>query len=290
MNKRLIFILTVSIGFNACSVRKQGAYYQDDGPPGRSAQELRHIKDAVPKLEPLSKTGNKPYKVLGRWYHPISSAEGYRQRGIASWYGRKFHGRRTSSGETYDMYAVTAAHTTLPLPSYAEVINLENGRRVVVKVNDRGPFLHNRLIDLSYAAAIKLDIVGSGTGLVEVVAIGHGVPGQTALTASVSTPIQKRVDYIGPDKNRDTIIFAQLGAFAIKQNASFLQLRLASDGFDGIQIHRTGDQSTLLYRVRLGPFNSVEQADQIAKRLDDHGYAAKLIFEQHLKKIDVESK
>ena len=149
-----------------------GGYYRDDGPPrGVSKSDVEAIPDAVPKLEPLSETGNRPYKALGKKYYPVKSALGYSERGVASWYGKKFHGARTSSGEKYDMLAMTAAHRTLPLPTYVKVRSLQNGKSVIVKVNDRGPFLHNRLIDLSYAAAYKLGVVSTGTGLVEVTTV-----------------------------------------------------------------------------------------------------------------------
>ena len=136
--------------------------------------DVSKIPDAIPKQEPRAATGNKAYTALGVRYTPMADARGYRERGVASWYGKKFHGRPTSSREPYDMYAMTAAHKTLPLPSYVRVRNLQNGRAVVVRVNDRGPFLHDRVIDLSYAAAHKLGIVGTGTGLIEVEAVEPG--------------------------------------------------------------------------------------------------------------------
>jgi rare lipoprotein A len=165
----------------------RGGYYADDG-PGANPPDVSRLPDAVPRSDPLSETGNKPYTVNGKSYVPVSSANGYRERGVASWYGRKFHGRRTSSGEPYDMYAMTAAHKTLPLPSYVRVRNLQNGKTVVVRVNDRGPFLHNRLIDLSYAAAARLDIAAHGTGLVEVEALGA-----ESATAPSMAPLTRRM-------------------------------------------------------------------------------------------------
>ncbi|MCI0432932.1 MAG: septal ring lytic transglycosylase RlpA family protein, partial [Gemmatimonadetes bacterium] len=143
------------------------------------------IPDAVPRPEPRSKSGNPPfYEVNGRRYFVLGSSSGYAERGVASWYGRDFHGGRTANGDTYDMYAMTAAHTTLPLPCHVQVTNLANGRSVIVRVNDRGPFVANRIIDLSYAAALKLDIVRQGTALVEVRALSASavasVPAPTA--------------------------------------------------------------------------------------------------------------
>jgi rare lipoprotein A len=146
-------------------------YYKDDGPPDGVPANLDSLPDAEPKLEPLHPFANRPYTVLGRDYVPATSLRSYKERGVASWYGRKFHGQKTSIGETYDMFAMTAAHPTLPLPSYARVTNVATGKSVVVRVNDRGPFLYNRVIDLSYAAAHRIGIAQNGSGLVEVEAI-----------------------------------------------------------------------------------------------------------------------
>jgi peptidoglycan lytic transglycosylase len=154
-----------------------GGYYKGDGPGGPPPVNLDTLADARPRVEPLSRGANDPYVALGRKYVPFTSLRPYRARGVASWYGRKFHGKRTASGETYDMYAMTAAHTILPIPSYARVTNLANGRSVVVRINDRGPFHSNRIIDLSYAAAYKLGYIGAGSANVEVEAI---LPGRNA--------------------------------------------------------------------------------------------------------------
>lgn len=158
---------------------RRGGYYQDDGPGKAPPADLDRIADAKPRIEPLNARANEPYAVFGRRYRPYRSLRPYRQRGIASWYGSKFHGRRTSSGERYDMYAMTAAHTVLPIPSYARVTNLSNGRSVVVRINDRGPFHRDRIIDLSYAAAYKLGYLRSGSARVEVEALLPG--GSSAL-------------------------------------------------------------------------------------------------------------
>lgn len=143
---------------------KGGGYYQDDGPGEQPPADLLTRPDPVPRIEPLASGANKPYSVFGRQYVPLPADAIVRQRGTASWYGRKFHGQRTSMGEPYDMYAMSAAHPTMPLPSYARVSNPANGRSVMLRVNDRGPFLHDRIIDLSYAAAYKLGLVGAGSG------------------------------------------------------------------------------------------------------------------------------
>lgn len=147
---------------------KKAGYYQDDGPPDRVPADIAAIPDAVPRLEPLHRATSKPYTALGRTYTPLTGDAPFRQRGMASWYGRQFHGNRTANGETYDMFAMTAAHPILPIPSYVRVTNVRSGRSVIVRVNDRGPFKHDRVIDLSYAAATKLGIAAAGTGEVEV--------------------------------------------------------------------------------------------------------------------------
>ena len=162
-----------------------GKFYLDDGPGANPPADLDAIPDAVPRIEPLARASNRPYTVFGREYVPATSLRPYRERGIASWYGRRFHGQKTSTGEPYDMYAMTAAHPTLPLPSYARVTNVATGKSVVVRVNDRGPFLHDRIIDLSYAAAQRIGIAARGSGEVQVEAI---LPGTLAQTAQASQP------------------------------------------------------------------------------------------------------
>ena len=148
--------------------KKSGGYYLDDGPGDNPPPNLDLLPDAIPRIEKLASGANRPYNVFGVDYVPDLSGTPYKRRGVGSWYGRKFHGQRTSSGEIYDMYAMTAAHPTLPIPCYALVTNVQNGKSVIVRVNDRGPFLHNRIMDLSYAAAIKLGYLSSGSELIEV--------------------------------------------------------------------------------------------------------------------------
>ena len=162
-----------------------GGYYKGDGPGGPPPVNLDKIADATPRAEPLNAGANTPYTALGRKYVPYTSLTAYRTRGVATWYGRKFHGKKTASGERYDMYAMSAAHTILPIPSYARVTNLANGKSVVVRINDRGPFHADRIIDLSYAAAYKLGYVGAGSAKVEVEAI---LPGKRA-TAGEHPPV-----------------------------------------------------------------------------------------------------
>jgi rare lipoprotein A len=172
--RRLALAVMVSTVAACSSVPKKGGYYKDDGPDANPPANLGSIPDATPRFEPLNRFANRPYEVFGKKYVPLASVQPYHQRGIASWYGKRFHGQRTSSGERYDMYAMTAAHPILPIPSYARVTNLRNGRQVVVRINDRGPFHSDRVIDLSYAAAYRLGLIGAGSGEVEVDAI---VPG-----------------------------------------------------------------------------------------------------------------
>lgn len=247
----LAAILLVS----GCASR--GGYYKDDGPPERHPVDIRSIPDAVPRVEPLSRTGNSPYEALGKRYVPVASSDGYRKRGTASWYGKKFHGKRTSSGEKYDMYKMTAAHRTLPLPSYVRVTNLDNDKSVVVRVNDRGPFLHNRLIDLSYAAAYKLGIIGNGTGRVEVQAISRKSAGaQVASTdpsPSAGAPVEDRAG--GSER-----YYVQFGAFTESANAESLMRELQQIGIGFAHVQH-GDDG--YYRVRSGPFSSSSTAERI---------------------------
>ncbi|MGH8705561.1 MAG: septal ring lytic transglycosylase RlpA family protein, partial [Burkholderiales bacterium] len=152
----------------------KGGYYKDDGPGDRPPADLAAVPDAVPRIEPLHRYANRPYQVFGKDYVPLPRAAAYKQQGTASWYGRRFHGQKTASGEPYDMYAMSAAHPLLPIPSYARVTNLANGRSVVVRVNDRGPFHAGRIIDLSYAAAYRLGYADAGSAPVEVESIVAG--------------------------------------------------------------------------------------------------------------------
>jgi rare lipoprotein A len=249
-------LLVALAGCGAPSIVEQ----KDSGP--KHDVDISHIPDATPHAEPRSRYGNPPaYVVLGKRYHVLDSGQGYRERGIASWYGTKFHGRRTSSGERYDMYRMTAAHKTLPLPTYARVTNLRNGRSVVVKVNDRGPFHQNRIIDLSYAAAKKLGIAGTGTGLVEVQAIDTGKSGAPPMMVA-DAPAQQQGE---PD------LYLQVGAFSSKSNAQRMQQRLNGMQLDRIRVTPGKSRNQSVYRVRIGPIDSVEQADQLARLLVEQG-------------------
>ena len=175
--KRLATAILVVLLAACSSGPKKGGYYKDDGPERNPPSNLDRVPDAKPRSEPLNNAANRPYVVFGKKYVPLTKVQAYHQRGIASWYGKRFHGQKTSSGETYDMYAMTAAHTVLPIPSYARVKSVKTGKEVIVRINDRGPFHSGRVIDLSYAAAYRLGLIGAGSGEVEIEAI---VPGTRA--------------------------------------------------------------------------------------------------------------
>jgi len=262
-------LLTLAAG---CASTRPGGYFEDDGPHDRIPVDVSKIPDAVPRAEPLSERGNKPYAVYGVRYQPMRSSQGYRERGIASWYGKKFHGRRTSNGEAYDMYTMTAAHKTLPLPSYARVRNLNNGRSVIVRVNDRGPFLHNRLIDLSYAAAARLGIIGTGTGLVEV----EGLSVDSPVTTTARAPAALNLI---PAAEAETAprLYLQAGAFANRENAESLRNRLVQANLTPVHVQPAQVDGKALFRVRLGPLESVDASDQLTRRVQAEGLPVPIV-------------
>lgn len=230
----------------------KGGYYLDDGPGANPPANLDTVPDAVPRHEPLHRFANRPYVALGTAYTPRSSASDYRAEGVASWYGRRFHGKPTASGEPYDMYAMTAAHPTLPIPSYARITALDSGRSVVVRINDRGPFHKSRLIDVSYTAAYKLGFVDRGSARVRVEGLDPGA------TAASDTPLAAGV-------------FLQLGAFSWADNAQQLVARLARElavdpARTRVIVHDR------LHRVQLGPYSSEDEAlaerVRVRERLD----------------------
>lgn len=249
----------------ACSV---SPVIDDDQDGAPQDIDVSGIKDAVPRYEPPSKYGNpSSYSVAGQRYVVMNDSRGYVERGIASWYGTKFHGRRTSSGEPYDVYAMTAAHKTLPIPCYARVTNLRNGRSVVVRINDRGPFVKDRLIDLSYAAAKKLGIVATGTGLVEVRTIDARQPAASAALAEPAAPRAERA----ADSNSQ--LYVQVGAFSDRANAERLRERLMRVPLRPVEIQTFSTAQQILYRVRVGPLDDVSQADRMTERLAQLGLA-----------------
>ena len=178
--KALRLVLAFALLAGCASTDKKGGYYKDDGPGAKPPANIDGIADATPRVEPLHKFANRPYSALGKSYTPLTSVQSFKQRGMASWYGKKFHGQKTASGELYDMYKMTAAHPTLPIPSYVRVTRVANGKSVVVRVNDRGPFHAGRVIDLSYVAAYKLGYIQAGAAEVTLEAI---VPGQVRADA-----------------------------------------------------------------------------------------------------------
>lgn len=248
---------------------KRGGYYKDDGPGENPPADLEAIPDAVPKPEPLHRFANNPYSVFGQDYTPQLVPGKYKARGLASWYGKRFHGQKTSTGEIYDMYAMTAAHPTLPLPSYARVTNLSNGKSVIVRVNDRGPFHSGRIIDLSWTAAAKLGLVNGGSGMVEVESL---VPGEALppvqLASNVDDPIARTADAAPlPEIDDAKGAWLQLGAFGNRDNADAFKSRLAreldADMSAKLVIRSTGK----LFRVQLGPWADAQEAHGVADRL-----------------------
>ena len=277
---RRSLIVTVAIVLAACqsppqrepvqapAPQKPGGYYKDDGPGDNPPANLDAIAEAVPRLEPLNRFANRPYTVFGRDYVPATSLQPYKERGIASWYGRKFHSVKTASGELYDMYAMTAAHPTLPLPSYARVTNVATGKSVVVRVNDRGPFHPGRVIDLSYAAAYRIGIAQKGSGEVEVESILPGdAPPLIAATplppvaASEAVPATSMA--VAPEAGGYVV---QLGAFANNANAQNFVANLANQTA-GLGVEAKVHQADGLFRVVVGPYPTRDEAKRSADRL-----------------------
>ena len=258
---RLAGLLFITACFTACSTR--GPLEPSDDAP-LNPRVVSAIPTAVPRHEPLSRYGNPvSYVVYGKRYYTLPSSKGYRERGLASWYGTKFHGKRTSSGEPYDLYGMTAAHKTLPLPTYVEVTNLDNDRTVILKVNDRGPFHDERLIDLSYAAAAKLDILGNGTGRVEVSAIDTGTP----VTNTDTVPV---IPAAG-DLAEDAVLYLQVGAFSNRENAERLQGKILAEDIAAVRIVDSPGDNGTLYKVQVGPLSGTAEIDRVARALKPLG-------------------
>jgi rare lipoprotein A len=260
MNKKLIWPLLAGLiwsmsGCGSASVRPStsslsspGGYYLDDGPGDPPLADLDAIPDAVPRHEPLHRFANRTYVALGNTYVPYTERRVHHEEGLASWYGRRFHGRKTASGEPYDMYAMTAAHPTLPIPSYARVTSLEGGKSVVVRINDRGPFHKGRVIDLSYTAAHKLGFVNRGSGRVRVESV------EPDAVAAAAAGLQT--------------VYLQVGAFSQADNAR--QMRNQLRDRLSLETHRlhvvsSGD----LHRVQLGPYASEVAAEPDLQRLKE---------------------
>jgi len=283
---RALVAVLMALGLAACGSAPKKAeeapkggspkYYSDDGPPTSVPDNLASIPDAVPIDEPFHRFANRPYVVFGRSYVPAVNKDAYRERGVASWYGKKFHGQKTSSGEVYDMFAMTAAHKTLPIPSYAKVTNVRTGASVVVRVNDRGPFHGDRIIDLSYAAASRIGIASAGSGLVEVervfggqAVVASAVPVATPVnSAPVATALATTAPVIEtPVVSSDAgSLYLQLGAFSAAENAELFRTRMQGElgwNLEPIDIaQREG-----LHRVRLGPYRNRDEALAIAEKV-----------------------
>lgn len=276
----------------------RGGYYLDDGPGDEIPEGLELTPDAEPKLEPHNPRNSRPYVVFGKTYMPMSVNDNQplKQRGRGSWYGKKFHGQRTSSGELYDMYQMTAAHPTLPLPSYARVTNLKNGRQVIVRVNDRGPFLSNRIIDLSYTAALKLGYIGQGSAELEVERLlpdeiqriasakqQRGTDAHRVATVALEsgaidkagTPSGVHLTSVGPATPVSVVsaasgYYLQFGAYAQKSNAESMRVRLAKSWSASLPPLEVAQQGTH-HRIFGGPFATRQEAEAAARILDLQG-------------------
>lgn len=254
-----------------------GAYLAGDGPGADVPTNLDAIPDAVPKAEPLHKYANRQYSALGKTYVPLQETGKYKERGIASWYGKKFHGQNTSIGEVYDMYAMTAAHPTLPIPSYARVTNVATGKSVIVRVNDRGPFLHERIMDLSYVAAYKLGYVNNGSAEVEVESIAVD-PNAPVVAAVEPAPVKVEPVVVAPVVAVAPAIpvatagavtgkvYLQLGAFKAKQGAESFLAKMSAATADSGKTLALYEKSGL-NRVHLGPYANAEEARKAAAKL-----------------------
>ncbi len=267
----------------------RGGYYQDDGPGDNPPAGLRDLPDAVVKYEPYAKFANKPYSVFGQTYTPLINDEPYTQRGVASWYGVKFHGQRTSSGEPYDMYKMTAAHPTLPIPSYARVTSLDSGKSVVVRINDRGPFHSDRIVDVSYTAALKLGLLGKGSHRVEIERLFPDDPARIATVRRAATSaaqaapleitalmLEDRVaidsaavartqpEAAGSAAAPVSGYYLQLGAYGRSGKAEEVSEMLKKSGVSqAIEVVRSG----AVNRLYSGPFETRAMAQEAARAL-----------------------
>ena len=265
-------------------LKRGGGFYKDDGPGEEIPDGLDDVPDAEPKWEPLHKPATRPYVVLGKEYVPNTSLKPYKARGIASWYGKKFHGQKTSIGEPYDMFAMTAAHPTLALPSYVRVTQVQSGKSVIVRVTDRGPFHADRVIDLSYTAAYKLGLIDGGSGMVEVEAILPGEPAGTTY-AQVTKPVEREngvalaqrlareeapVQTLLSGSTSETVqpkgVYLQLGAFGNADNAENLRNHLSRE-LDWLSEPMRIQSAGGIHRLQLGPYASRPDAEKIADRI-----------------------
>ncbi|MFV2057259.1 MAG: septal ring lytic transglycosylase RlpA family protein [Thiohalomonadales bacterium] len=267
--------MSLVLSMSACTSLHQ------DGPPVSSHPDITKIVDPIPYWEPISKGGNpKSYVVRGKRYYPFRSRTDFSQTGVASWYGTKFHGKLTSNGERYDMYKMTAAHKTLPIPTFVKVTNLDNDRSVVVRVNDRGPFIDGRIIDLSYVAAIKLDMTKAGTAQVRIEAWYPGSPISNLHDVSESAEQ-------GSDTN--SLYYLQLGSFANKHNAEKMVSKLLGLTTESVMIDVSDTDVGVMYRVRLGPYQRQEAIMSIEKHFEDLGFKQQSLIHNNTHAVDVEA-
>ena len=248
--------------------KKGGGYYLDDGPGDHPPENIDAIPDATPRVEPFNARANQPYIALDNKYTPMTSFYPYKERGIASWYGKRYHGKKTSIGEYYDMYSMTGAHTILPIPCYVRVTNTENGKSVIVRINDRGPFKKDRLIDLSFAAAYKLRLSDKGSGPVEVELIDPRQFNALKKTPDVITEKIKEKEVIptqvkSEENNTNEPLYIQAGAFKNEKNADLLLKQLTDMRLENTPPFKK-QFSEDLFHVVIGPFNSKDEANNIA--------------------------
>jgi rare lipoprotein A len=270
-----VILLTTGLLLSGCSTLVARPPLPPAPSPEILAPPLQLPPDPVPRAEARSRYGNPvSYEVFGRRYFVLADASGFRERGTASWYGPGFHGERTSSGEPYDMYGMTAAHKTLPLPAYVRVENLGNGRAVVVRVNDRGPFVGDRIIDLSYSAAVKLDMLRVGTAPVEITVVtaaaasDPGAATAPAAALAVAPSVSAAAAPVTPAAPPITGQFVQAGAFGSRDNAERLASRLRDAGFFSVELQPTlSAGGAALLRVCIGPVASAAEADDLIERL-----------------------
>ena len=261
---RVAAMTVIAASFAGCSTTSKIIEPQDAAPA--NPIDVSSIPDAVPRAEPRSRYGNpESYVVYGKRYYTLPSSKGYSERGMASWYGTKFHGKRPSSGEPYDLYGMTAAHKTLPLPTYVRVTNLQNGRSTIVKVNDRGPFHDDRIIDLSYSAAAKLGILGHGTGQVEVKAIDLESDGTRQLASAAPAAAATPASTVAEN------LYLQVGAFSSPENAQRLRNEIREQQIGDVRIVETTGTTGTFYRVQVGPLTNTTEADRVTRALKPLG-------------------
>lgn len=261
-------------------LKRGGGFYKDDGPADNIPDNLDEVPDAVPRWEPIYKNTTKPYSVLGKTYKPYAEVRPYRVKGVASWYGKKFHGQKTSLGVPYDMFAMTAAHPVLAIPSYARVTSVQSGRSVVVRVIDRGPFHADRVIDLSYVAAYKLGLISNGSGEVVVEAIVPGEPLNTRY-AEIAPPFPPQAPVAEPEKPAPEVlphgVYLQLGAFANRDNAENLRNHLLRE-LDWINDPLRISVGGNIHRLQLGPYRTRSEAEAVVDRIRRAlGYAPTIV-------------